>query len=80
MLTFRELLLWLDDNMALDEYCMIDKHLVKQNDYVACTPIKYRGLWEHIGYVTIWNSVGCIEYEFQMYRPVGNGTVVYDVE
>ena len=74
----RDLYKWLDEHMKGDYSIM--KHYVKQKDYTACTPLKYRGIWEHIGYVTIWNDFGGIDYEFQMYRPVGNGTVVYDVD
>lgn len=44
------------------------------------TPLKYRGIYERIGYLTIWNDVGSIEYSIAMYRPLGGGSILYDTE
>ena len=71
-MNFKELTNWLDKR--LNSY-YIDKKIVKE----SYTPFKYKGIYEGIGYVTIWNDFGGIEYEFKMFKPVNGGTVVYEV-
>lgn len=81
LMNFRELLNWLDENMYMDksdEYYSIVKTLVKEHEKMYI-PLKYRDRYEKIGYCSVWNYVGSIEYEFDMYRPIGSGTVYYEV-
>lgn len=51
----------------------------KWHNVESYTPLKYDGIYEYIGYITIWNDVGCVENTFKMYRPAkGQGTILYE--
>lgn len=50
----------------------------KWHNVESYTPLKYRGIYEYIGYAYVWNDVGSIEQSFKMYRPVGSGTILYE--
>ena len=78
MLNFRELLDWLDVELYYCEDYTIDKKYPA--DRTCKTPLKYIGIYEWIGVATVWDDCGSITHEFDMYRPVGSGTVLYDVE
>lgn len=70
LVNIKELLDWLDDNVFGDYYS-IDKHYTMWCDRPrTCN-------YERIGIATVWNDVGSVEYSFDMYRPVGGGTVLY---
>lgn len=58
-----------------DEFFIVREFVPEDKRY---TPIKYRGILERIGCLTVWNEVGGIENEFYIYRPLGGGELVYD--
>lgn len=76
MINIKELMdVYMDEDYTLDRVFRNDKC---HNGYVH-TPFKYDGIYEYIGYVDIWNEIGCVENTFEMYRPVkGHGTILYD--
>ena len=76
MLTYKEMMdKYVEDGYAIDRVFKNDKW--HNND--IHTPLKYESIYEYIGYVNIWNEVGCIENTFKMYRPSkGHGTIKYD--
>ena len=73
LMNIRELLNWLDEQLYYCYEYSIDKHYTMWCDRPK--NIDY----ERIGIATVWNDVGSIEYNFDMYRPVGGGTVYYFV-
>lgn len=74
LMNILELTDWLNKHM---DFWSIQRETSEWDRY---TPIKYEGIYERIGHIVVWNEVGSIEHTFYMYRPVGGGTVVYDVE
>lgn len=77
MINIKELMdVYMDEDCRLDRVFRNDKW---HNGYGhGHTPFKYDGIYEHIGYANVWDEVGCIVNTFEMYRPVGHGTILYD--
>ena len=78
MLNFRELINWLDNNYKDWESIMKDRTYYGCDSF--CTPLKYEGIYKRIGRASVWNDVGSIELDVDMYVPVEGGTVLYDVD
>ena len=77
LMNIAELMGYLEKELYYCEYFSLQKETPKHFDWSI--PFKYAGIYERIGYVNVWNDVGSVEYEFPMYRPIGGGTIVYDV-
>ena len=77
LLNRRELINELDKRFKYEEYSIQIEHFP---DYVRewNTPIPIKDKYICIGYVNVWNDVGCVEYCFKMYKPRKNGTILYD--
>ena len=73
----RELIKLLDKRFKDEEYMIQTEHY-QDIDREFNTPIPYKGNYICIGYAHIWNSVGCVEYTFKMYKPRHNGTILYE--
>ncbi len=80
LMNFRELVEMLDNDERYknEDYSIQKTHEKDKAVRIGNTPICYRDRYEYVGYATIWNCVGCIDYEFNMYKPVGNGTILYE--
>lgn len=78
LMNFRELVDWVYENIPEDIY---EFSIAKETPKNCDLPIKFTYLnkYERIGYAQVWNDFGTIEFEFPMYRPIGGGTVLYDV-
>ena len=73
----RELVKLLNKRFEDEEYIIQQEHYPVM-DREFNTPIPYKGNYICIGYANIWNSVGCVEYTFKMYKPRKNGTILYE--
>lgn len=76
LVNYLELLNWLNNENFEEDYS-IAKYFTKDDEY---TPMKYRGIYENIGWADLWNDVGMCVATIPMYRPVGGGTVLYPIE
>lgn len=73
LMNIKELIDWLDEKLY-DCY----EYSISQQFHMWCDRPKSSN-YERIGIATVWNDVGSIEYSFDMYRPIGGGTVLYFV-
>lgn len=76
MITYKRLMDYMDEGYSIDRIFRNDR---MHSNIDIHAPYKYEGIYEYIGYANIWNDVGCVEYCFRMYRPIGSGTILYDV-
>lgn len=75
-MNFKQFTNWLDKNIPYWDF-VIKEDTKDKFDYV---PMKYERILEkRIGYATVWNDIGCVEMSVNMYKPIGGGTVLYDV-
>jgi hypothetical protein len=77
LMNFKEFIDYLDKNIPYWDF--IEKGNIK--DDFRYIPMKYDYILEkRIGYASVWNDVGCVEMTVSMYKPIGGGTVLYDVD
>lgn len=74
-----QLMDWLDENIPdWDGWIREERNI--NNYWNSYVPMKYDNiLEERLGYISIINDVGCFERSIAMYKPIGGGTVLYDV-
>ena len=80
LMNFRELIEMLDND---ERYKHQDYFIVKTRDKdesrcIWNTPVPLRDTYKCIGCATVWNEFGGIDDEFKMYKPVNNGTILYE--
>ena len=80
LMNFRELIEMLDNDERYkhQDYSIVKTRVKDESKCIWNTPISLRDRYTYIGYATVWNEVGGIDDEFKMYKPVNNGTIVYE--
>ena len=79
-MNFRELIEMLDNDERYkhEDYFIVKTRIKDESKRILNTPIIYRDMYRCIGCATVWNEVGGIDDEFRMYKPVNNGTILYE--